>query len=228
MNELGFVKLHRQMTEWEWYKDNSVKSVLIHLLLIANYKDGRFKGRLIKRGQVVTSQAKLAEALGMNKKTIKKCLDKLEATGEVVCEATKMYTIITVTNYDLYQGGPDSGPYSGPYSGVLSGPLDGPHHGPQYGHNQRKKEKKERKNTLAHSVRESVFSSPSLSEVEAYADERGASGLALEFYEFYESNGWMVGKNKMRNWKMAFNGWIRRHKDDIDDTPKTKTKMNIL
>ena len=223
MNE-GFVKLHKKIVEWEWYKDNSVKSVLIHLLIIANYKDGRFKGRVIKRGQVVTSQAKLADALGMNKKTIKKCLDKLEATGEVVCETTKMYTIITVTNYDSYQGGP----YSGPQGGVLSGPQYGPQDGPQYGHNRRNKERKEIKNSLAHSVRVSEFSQPSLDDVEAYADERGApSMMAVEFYEFYESNGWMVGKNPMRNWKASFNGWMRRHKDDIDDKPRN-TEMNIL
>ena len=37
--------------------------------------------------------------------------------------------------------------------------------------------------------------------------------LAQEFWDYYESNGWKVGKNPMRNWKAAARQWVRRQKD---------------
>lgn len=33
--------------------------------------------------------------------------------------------------------------------------------------------------------------------------------IATDFYEFYESKGWLVGKSTMKNWQMAANRWIR-------------------
>jgi hypothetical protein len=35
---------------------------------------------------------------------------------------------------------------------------------------------------------------------------------AVDFYEYYESNGWKVGKNPMRKWKLAANRWVRNAK----------------
>ncbi len=220
----GFVKLHKKIVEWEWYKDQSVKGLFIHLLIISNYKDGRFKGRLIKRGQVVTSINNLAIETGMSRSTIQRCLKALKSTNEIEISASAEYSLITVVNYDEYQGGVLN--FSTQPS-TLHNTLPSTQPSTQPSTNIRNKEKKERKNSLARSVRVSEFSSPSLDDVKSYANERGASeSLANDFYDFYESNGWKVGKNAMRNWKASFNGWIRRHKDDIDDAPKTK--MNIL
>ena len=39
-----------------------------------------------------------------------------------------------------------------------------------------------------------------------------------KFYYYYESNGWKVGKNKMKDWKMAASGWISRNKKDQPDS----------
>lgn len=39
-----------------------------------------------------------------------------------------------------------------------------------------------------------------------------------KFYYYYESNGWKVGKNKMKDWKMAASGWISRNKKDQVDS----------
>ena len=56
----GFIVIHRKLVEWEWYKKPSVKDVFLHLLLTANFVDGRFEGQLIKRGQLATSLPSLA------------------------------------------------------------------------------------------------------------------------------------------------------------------------
>lgn len=51
------------------------------------------------------------------------------------------------------------------------------------------------------------FSPPTLTEVIDYCFERGNSVDAEKFYDFYESKGWMVGKNKMKDWKAAVRTW---------------------
>ena len=51
------------------------------------------------------------------------------------------------------------------------------------------------------------FKKPTLDEVKAYCRERNNSVDPEKFYNYYESNGWKVGKNPMKNWKSAVITW---------------------
>lgn len=53
------------------------------------------------------------------------------------------------------------------------------------------------------------FQKPTLSEVKAYCDERQNSVDPAQFYDYYESNGWMVGKSHMKDWKACVRRWER-------------------
>ena len=53
------------------------------------------------------------------------------------------------------------------------------------------------------------FSPPTLEEVKAYCLERKNRVDAERFIDYYTSNGWQVGKNKMRDWKAAVRTWER-------------------
>lgn len=54
------------------------------------------------------------------------------------------------------------------------------------------------------------FSPPTLSEIKSYLSEKGIKTVDAEkFYNHYTSNGWMVGKNKMKSWKAAIGTWER-------------------
>jgi len=55
------------------------------------------------------------------------------------------------------------------------------------------------------------FVPPTFNEVDVYMIERGVNdnGEANKFCDFYESNGWKVGKNKMVNWKAAVRNWLK-------------------
>lgn len=99
----GWIKLHRNMLDWEWYEDVSTTRVFIHLLLIANHKDKRWKGEVIKRGCLVTSVRHLAEGTKLSSPTVQRCLKKLEKTGEIKKRATSKYTHIEIVNYERYQ-----------------------------------------------------------------------------------------------------------------------------
>lgn len=53
------------------------------------------------------------------------------------------------------------------------------------------------------------FIPPKIEEVQAYCKERNNNVDAERFIDYYTSNGWMVGKNKMKDWKSAVRTWER-------------------
>ncbi len=54
------------------------------------------------------------------------------------------------------------------------------------------------------------FKKPTLQDITDYQKEIGFKNEASKFLNYYESNGWRVGKNPMKNWKAAFSGWCDR------------------
>ena len=75
-----------------------------------------------------------------------------------------------------------------------------------------KKENTKRKN----------FIPPTVDEVKEYIDSVGSQVDAESFVAFYESKGWMVGKNKMRSWKAAIVTWEKRN--NLKRIPPKKTE----
>ena len=53
------------------------------------------------------------------------------------------------------------------------------------------------------------FEKPTLSQIEQYCIERNNNVNAEQFFDYYESNGWKVGKNSMKDWKAAVRTWER-------------------
>ena len=64
-----------------------------------------------------------------------------------------------------------------------------------------------------------VFKKPTLEEIQAYCDERNNGINAEAFYDFYESKDWMIGKNKMKDFKACIRTWEQRQ-------PKQPNWMN--
>ena len=99
----GYICLYRQITQWEWYQNPNTFRVFLHCLLMANFADGRFEGRDIKRGQFVTSLDHLSKDTKLTVKEIRTALDHLQRTGELASESCNRYRVITVVKYDEYQ-----------------------------------------------------------------------------------------------------------------------------
>lgn len=72
------------------------------------------------------------------------------------------------------------------------------------------KVKVEGKNEKAGTKKSKRFVRPSVQDVEAYCQEKNLNVNAQEFIDFYDSNGWKVGKNAMKDWKAACRNWHRR------------------
>ncbi len=65
------------------------------------------------------------------------------------------------------------------------------------------------------------FTPPTVEEVRAYCEERGNNVNAEAFIDFYESKGWYIGKNKVKNWKACVRTWEQRSTETRQTTPKT-------
>jgi len=74
-------------------------------------------------------------------------------------------------------------------------------------------------------VKSKRFEVPAISDVKAHMESLqvlGAEKHSVEFWHFYESKGWMVGKNKMKNWKSAASRWCIELPRGTSDTQKKR------
>ncbi len=107
----GFILLHRKILDsaiWQCGERYSKRDAWIELLLTANHKDKEllFDGQMIviHRGQLLTSQRKLAEKWGWHHCTTKRYLDMLKNAGMIHVDSSKRATLISIVNYQQYQG----------------------------------------------------------------------------------------------------------------------------
>lgn len=99
----GWVSLHRDIINWEWYDDVNTCRVFIHCLLRANHEPAKWRGIDIDRGQFISSVSKLALETSLSVKQVRTSLGKLNKTGEVASEGRTQHTVFTIKNYDKYQ-----------------------------------------------------------------------------------------------------------------------------
>ena len=99
----GYIKIHRKILDWQWFKDTNTFMLFLFLLLDANYEDSKVGFLIIKRGQCLTSLKRINENTGLSIKEIRTSLNKLEKSGEIGKQTTNRYSIITIKNYNDYQ-----------------------------------------------------------------------------------------------------------------------------
>jgi hypothetical protein len=103
MNREGYIRIHRSLLDWEWYGDEAVTVLFLHLLLTVNWKPGKFRGQDIPPGTVVTSLDKLADTFGWTRGKLRRTILKLKQTGEATTQTTNHWTAVTLVNWAKYQ-----------------------------------------------------------------------------------------------------------------------------
>ena len=69
-------------------------------------------------------------------------------------------------------------------------------------------------------VKRDVFIKPSIVEIQTYMTEIGMPDVSEKWFDYYESNGWLVGKNKMKNWKAAVRTWKNNNLSNNVSSPQ--------
>ncbi len=77
---------------------------------------------------------------------------------------------------------------------------------------------------LTDSNKKAFFKKPTVEEVHQYCNERKNKVCADAFIDFYESKDWMVGSNKMKNWKACVRTWEKRENRNNNTLPHRHQK----
>lgn len=204
----GWIKLHRQIVDWEWYNDANTFRVFLHLLMTANHKDNKWRGIQIKRGQCLTGRKALAKKLKISEQSVRSSLNKLKSTNEITIESTSRYSLITIINYNAYNDNDQLSNQENNQQDNQQVTSDQPGSNQQSTTNNNDKKDNNDNNEKKSSNR---FIKPAIKEIEDFCCERNNGIDAIAFFNHYESKDWMIGKNKMTKWKSAIITWERNN-----------------
>ena len=211
--EKGWILVYRSIQDhWLWEEKPFGKGqAWIDLLLLANHEPHKVRigDNFVTcgRGQVNRSYRWLANAWGWSIEKVRRFIKLLEKDGMVTVKRDSFVTVITIENYNAHQFDPT-------VSETVSRRLqDSTETVPrQYReHTKNVKNEKNEKNIERGTKRTTI--PPTLEEVRSYCEERGNRVDPERFMDYYSSNGWMVGRNKMKDWKAAVRNWEKKEND---------------
>ena len=217
-----FIKLYDKILNWEWYSDINTFRLFVHLLLKANYKDLKFEGKKILRGQLVTSLVKLSSQTGLSVRQVRVSLDKLKLTGEVTSTAFSKYRIITIVRYDEYQANDKqddkqmttkvSGKWQADDKQMTSKRQADDKQMTTSIDNIEYIEQVEQIENIESKKTARRFTPPTKEEIFDFCLEEHLSIDVDYLYDYYSSKGWKIGSSSMKDWKAAVRNWARRDK----------------
>ena len=99
----SFVKISRNIIDWQWFSKPNHLVVWIYILVNANYQDGYFQGVAVKRGELAISMDNLSKNVGLSIQQTKTVIKHLKSTGELTSRGFHDFTVLSVVNYNKYQ-----------------------------------------------------------------------------------------------------------------------------
>ena len=197
----GFITLHRSVQKhWIWQEPEALKFWMA-LLMQANWepKTTVFNKRLItvERGQVVFGRKVWSERLKISEMKLRRYLEMLKAEGMINQQITSRYSLITVLNYHEYQVNNQQTTSKQPAS------------------NQQVTTSKQVNNKTIGEK----FVPPTVLEVKEYCEERNNAVDPETFVDFYSAKNWMIGKNKVKDWKACVRTWEKNRRDTSYSSP---------
>lgn len=219
MENKGFIMIDRSILEDDMYFSEKFTRMqaLIDLCLLAAFKSRTFyiRGNKVELQpmQVAKSVRDLADRWQWSVNKVRGYLYELEKGGYIDTQKTSVNQIITIKKYIVVNTQTDT---------QNDTQNDTQTDTPIIKNNNVNNENKEiviegvvvpnEQQTLPTPTKEkkrrsSVFVKPTLEECIAYANEKGFNWDVTRFYNYYESNGWRVGRNPMKNWKAAMSNW---------------------
>lgn len=217
----GYVLLWRKITECPVLAGEKYDRfhAWVDLILSAN-----------ENGDVTFTYRGLAERWGWSTETVHRFIRKLNDEGMLggvpqTQNQTLSQTHQTLVKYGFYQGGRDANPNAFPNTEKKkkSERKDGKEsESKEKGRKESLKEKVEcgtPDNASAHAHEEKPVPKrnvipPSVEDVRIYCEERKNGIDPEEFWDFYQSKGWLVGKVRMKDWQACVRTWEQQRKKE--------------
>lgn len=99
----GWIKLHRKIANWQWASSPNHMTLFMQLLLRSNHKATKWRKETIEPGQILTGRKQLMDWTGLSEMQVRRCLNDLESTAEIIRKRSAKYSIITIANWKTYQ-----------------------------------------------------------------------------------------------------------------------------
>lgn len=239
----GYLKIDRKIRGWKYITEPLAFALWIHLLMMAGWEDsGDFK-----KGELVTSISSLTELTGISRPRVRKWLRAFQEDGQIQIEKNGKHIRIILLNYERYnwQKKTTSEEENDPNWQKKTSKVEKKDQitGKKRPDNWQKKttseeshpyisktlkNNKRSKNSLSkerESERESQPSIPTIEEVRDYCQQNDLIVDPEEFWLFYDSKGWKVGKDSMHSWKSTLRSWnLRRKKQQAEKDPEEQYK----
>lgn len=97
-----WIRLPRSIFDWDWFDKPEMLSLFLYLLNNAKEKEVKHDGIVEHRGQFLTSLGKLSTTIGAGKQVVRTCLSKLINMQLIEVSTERLYSVITICNYDSY------------------------------------------------------------------------------------------------------------------------------
>lgn len=220
----GWFKLHRKIVTspifdnpealklWIWMLAKAAHQA--HVQMIGN------QNVPVAAGEFVFGRKAAAAALGMTESKIYRLLKMMEKNGMLTVRSNNKFSVVQIVNWGVYQHAEGDSRTAAEQQTDSKRTADGQQT------DTNKKEKKDKKEKNEKEGRETGgradppapkrFIPPALEEIQAYCRERGSLVDAERFLDYYTANGWMVGKNKMQDWKAALRRWEKQDGKDAE------------
>ncbi|MGN1230556.1 MAG: transcriptional regulator [Anaerotignum sp.] len=203
----GWIKLYRKIVESPVFDNPELLKIWLWMLIKASHSEHEQLIGLqtvnLAEGQFVFGRNAASIELGMHPSKIYRLIKTLEKSGKIKVKSNNKFSVITVVNWGLYQGSGDAEWTTNEQRANSSRTPNEQQMNTNKNEKNEKNGKNERKN--------SVFAPPSFAEVKAYCDARGNGIDAQQFVDFYTAKGWMIGRNKMSDWKAAVRTWEKKN-----------------
>ena len=205
----GYVKLWRKSIEGGWLSNSKLWVFWCWCLMKASYKEYDlivgFQKIHLMPGDFIFGRKKTAKELKQTERSIRTCVDFLKTSGNLTIKTTNKFSVISIVNWNTYQSEENINDHQNDQPLTNKRPAT-----------DHKQECKELKN-----VKKNIFIIPDIKEISLYCQQRKNNINPEVFISHYQSNGWMVGKNKMKDWKAAIITWESREGNNGNSTNRS-------
>lgn len=215
-----WLKLYRDAMDHPVFCDSNhfLWKLFSWCIMSANYEPSVWKGHQLSAGEFVTGRITASQQLGVSPSAWVRGIEVLKDMGCITTRANSSCTVVSVCNWACYQSTEtDDRTAEDTADDTTTGQraIQRPDTDKEI-----KKLRKKERNTGARAVR---FIKPTLEEVGQYCSERANGIDPQSFVDHYESNGWVIGRNKtpMKNWQAAVRTWETHRKS----APATSSKI---
>lgn len=207
---LGWIAIDRCLLDsaiWNTGEPFTKGQAWVDLLLLANYEDTeQYVGyELVKvpRGTYMTTIRDLSTRWNWSRSKVANFLHFLEMQKMVNIKSDTKKTLVTVIKYRDFQDIKDTKKTPKRHASDTRKTREG---------NLLYKETREQGNNIIEETTK-TFRKPSVDDVREYCASRGNNIDPEAFVDYYESKGWMIGKNKMKDWRAAVRTWEKNEKE---------------